>query len=396
MKIFSIFPIMALIVFLMSCAKPSQQVATTAQTDTLASSDVKTGIRGVWLTNVASNALYSKENVQAAVDLCDSLNFNTICVVTWNKAHTIYPSKIMGDLIGEPIEKELEGRDPLKELIDAAHAKNIKVIAWFEFGFSSSYQSNGGIIVEKKPEWASKDSKGKLVQKNGFEWLNGFNPEVQDFMLSLIMEVVNNYDVDGIQGDDRLPAMPSEAGYDPYTVKRYMDEHGGKKPPEYAKDFDWIDWRARIMNDFMKRIYTDVKKAKPNCLVTMAPSIFPWSKEEYLQDWPTWLNTDYVELVFPQLYRNKIEDYQYALNEILENQICKEKKNRFYPGILLQVADYNPSEEFLLQMIEANRKAGIEGEVFFFYEGIKKYKDTFAKMYPEKLAFPDVLHKISK
>lgn len=393
MKTISVFAFIMLLVSVFSCNNQCEENQQTTVGDTLQTATEKTGVRGVWLTNVASDALYTKENLQAAVDLCDSLNFNTICVVTWNKAHTIYPSKVMENLTGEPIEKELEGRDPLKELIDAAHAKNIKVIAWFEFGFSSSYQKDGGIIVEKKPEWASKNVEGKLVQKNGFEWLNGFHPEVQDFMLSLILEVVNNYDIDGIQGDDRLPAMPSEAGYDDYTVQRYMDEHNGNKPPDYHKDFEWIDWRARIMNNFMKRIYTEVKKADPNCLVTMAPSIYPWSKEEYLQDWPTWLNTDYVEMVFPQLYRHKIEDYQYALDEILENQICSNKVNRFYPGVLLQVDTYNPTEEFLNQMIEANRNAGIEGEVFFFYEGIKKYKETFAKLYPEKLAFPDVLHK---
>jgi len=39
--------------------------------------------------------------------------------------------------------------------------------------------------------------------------------------MSLIMEVVNNYDVDGVQGDDRLPAMPSLAGYDNYTSSLY-------------------------------------------------------------------------------------------------------------------------------------------------------------------------------
>ena len=39
-----------------------------------------------------------------------------------------------------------------------------------------------------------------------------------------ILEVVKNYDIDGIQGDDRLPAMPAEGGYDAYTRNAYQKE----------------------------------------------------------------------------------------------------------------------------------------------------------------------------
>jgi len=102
-------------------------------------------------------------------------------------------------------------------MIDAGHAAGIKVHAWFEYGFSSSYSANGGAIINAKPEWAALDQNGKLVVKNGFDWLNAFLPEVQDFVLNLVMEVVTKYDVDGIQGDDRLPALPSTAGYDAYN-----------------------------------------------------------------------------------------------------------------------------------------------------------------------------------
>ncbi len=80
----------------------------------------------------------------------DRLGFNTIFVVTWNKSMTTYPSKIMRELTGIEIDSLFTGRDPLKELIEEAHKKNIKVIAWFEFGFSSSYQLNGGTIIESK------------------------------------------------------------------------------------------------------------------------------------------------------------------------------------------------------------------------------------------------------
>lgn len=349
-------------------------------------------VRGVWLTNVDSEVLNSKENIVDAVKMLDELGFNTIFVVTWNKAMTSYPSRIMKKFTGVEIDTLFNGRDPLKELIEEAHKKNIKVIAWFEFGFSSSYQLNGGPILEKKPEWAAKDVNGNLVTKNGFEWMNGFNPDVQNFMLSLIMEVVRNYNVDGIQGDDRLPAMPSEAGYDEYTVNLYKSEHDGNDPPSYHKDYDWIKWRSSLLTDFMGRIYDSVKTFNKNIIVSMAPSIYPWSEEEYLQDWPTWMQKGYVDLVCPQVYRYNIKDYSSALELIVEDQINKDNLKKFYPGVLLKVGDYYPDETFLRQMIDLNRKNGIEGEVFFFYEGIKKYPDFFKEIYKDRVVFPELLN----
>jgi uncharacterized lipoprotein YddW (UPF0748 family) len=88
-------------------------------------------VRGVWLTNVDSEVLNTRENIVEAVNLLDELGFNSIFVVTWNKAMTSYPSKIMKDLTGVEIDTLFTGRDPLKELIDEAHSKKIKVIAWF-------------------------------------------------------------------------------------------------------------------------------------------------------------------------------------------------------------------------------------------------------------------------
>lgn len=353
-------------------------------------SDLK-AVRGVWLTNVDSDVLDSKENIIEAVNLLDELGFNTIFVVTWNKAMTTYPSKIMSEFTGVEIDTLFAGRDPLKELIDEAHKKNVKVFAWFEFGFSSSYQLNGGPILEKRPEWAAKNVDGNLVTKNGFEWMNGFNPEVQNFMLSLIMEVVKNYDVDGIQGDDRLPAMPSEAGYDDYTINLYGSKHDGKNPPAYHKDYDWVKWRSELMTDFMKSIHDSVKSFDGDLIVSMAPSVFPWSEEEYLQNWPMWVEKGYVDLIIPQVYRYNIKDYLDALLPIIEEQINKDDFYKFYPGVLLKVGDYYPSKEFLTEMITENRNHLINGEVFFFYEGIKKYPELFREFYKDKVEFPDLL-----
>lgn len=351
-------------------------------------------VRGVWLTNVDSDVLLSRERIVESVELLDRLNFNTIFVVTWNKGYTLYPSATMKKHFGIEMDTLYTGRDPLKELIEEAHKRNMKVIAWFEFGFATSYNRDGGHIIAKYPEWKAMDRKGELLDKGNFEWMNAFLPEVQEFMLSLITEVVTNYDIDGIQGDDRLPALPVEGGYDPYTVELYKKAHNGNAPPNDFRDPDWIQWRADLLTKYSKDIYDKVKSIKKNVIVSMSPSIHPWAKEEYLQDWPAWVQQGSVELVIPQLYRYNIEAYKELLDEIVGKQVPQENMGKFFPGVLIKVGKYQPDEKFLRQMIELNRKAGINGEVFFFYEGLKKYGETFWKeIYKEKAKFPELLRK---
>lgn len=340
-------------------------------------------VRGVWLTNVDSDVLTSREKIEEAVNFLSDLGFNTIAVVTWNKALTLYRSEVMKKMFGIEIDPLYGNRDPLQELIEIAHSKNMKVIAWFEFGFSSSYNADGGPILQAFPHWKSQDNTGKLVKKNGFEWMNGFHPEVQDFMLSLIAEVVQNYEVDGIQGDDRLPAMPVEAGYDEYTKELFKKQHNGMEPPTDFRDSAWVQWRADRMTDFMERIYTTVKGIKKDMLISMAPSIFPWARDEYLQDWPTWIAKGYVEQIVPQLYRYKFDDYKKLLDEIISSQIPNEEIQKFIPGILLKVGSYYADEQMIREIIALNRKYGITSEYYFFYEGLKKYPDVFRELYNE-------------
>ena len=374
----------SILLLLLGCNTISNETSDNSQNE-------KEAVRGVWLTNVASKALYSRENIKEAVELCDELGFNTIFVVTWNKAHTIYQSEVMKSVTGESILPDFKGRDPLKELIEETKPKGIKVIAWFEFGFAASNSdSTGGILLQKHPEWSSLDQNGSITEKNNFQWMNAFHPEVQKLLTDLVLEVVKKYDIDGIQGDDRLPALPSNGGYDSYTVELYKSEHGGKEPPKYEKDYDWIKWRSRKLNLFLKDLVKKVNQEKPEIIISMAPSIYPWSEENYLQDWPTWLDMGLIDLIIPQVYRYDFDSYKKEMDKILDEQLGDFNKKGFYPGILLQVNDYNPNEELLDQFIEYNRSKGIKGEVFFFYEGIKKYKEYFKNKYQDEITFPDI------
>ncbi len=369
MKYYILFFVFAMISINVACKKETKKVPTTPISK-------EPSFAGTWVTNVASDALDSRANIIKTVATCKASGINNIFVVVWNQGRTLYNSDIMLSTFGEKIMPKFAGRDPLQEMIEEAHKEKIKVHAWFEYGFATSYSQNGGSIIQTKPSWAAKDSQGNLVTKNGFDWMNAFLPEVQDFMSSLVMEVVNKYDVDGVQGDDRMPALPSTAGYDTYTVNLYKAQHNGNSPPTDYKNTDWINWRADLLTDFLRRLYIQVKAKKPNVMVTSAPSVHPFGKDEYLQDWPTWLDKGYVDLVLPQNYRYDIAAYKATLAQQLSYLKAKDK-GKFFPGMLIQNASYNPSITFLTEMVNENRKNGISGESFWFFEGIKQFPTYF-------------------
>jgi uncharacterized lipoprotein YddW (UPF0748 family) len=336
-------------------------------------------IRGAWVTTTASTALNSLAEIKQTVATFKAAGLNQIFVVVYNNARTVYPSTVMQNLIGKQIKEGFEGRDPLQEMITEAHAAGMKVHAWFEYGFASSFSANGGAIVAARPTWAGRDINGALLVKNGFDWLNAFHPEVQDFVMSLLKEVATKYDVDGIQGDDRLPAMPSTGGYDTYTVNLYKAENGGANPPTDPKEAGWLQWRAKKLNLFMKRMYTELKAIKPAVKIVMSPSIYPFSLNEYLQDWPTWVDSSWVDGVIPQVYRYDIAAYKTTMQQ--QKPYFKTKLNLYTPGVLLKVGTYTPTDQFLTEMIQANRAEGLKGEVFFFYEGVKEKINFFATQY---------------
>lgn len=328
-------------------------------------------IRGVWITNVASEALRGPAKVKETVDLCKQKGINNLFVVVWNKGKTMYPSEVVKQYIGVEQDPIYGGFDPIRAIVEEGHKQGLKVHAWFEFGFSYAYQDSNSIWAKKFPHWLSKDGQGKPLQKSQFYWFNAMHPEVQNFMTSMVLEVVKKYKVDGIQGDDRLPAMPAEGGYDDYTKKLYFTQTKRNAPAD-CREAHWLQWKSDQLSAYGKRLYLAVKKQNPKCLVTWSPSIYPWSKEQYLQDWPAWVKGGYVDYVLPQLYRYKIEAYEEQLKALV-SQIPAKQQHRFYPGILTSLANgYQVSDTMFQQMISLNRKYGFNGECLFYFECLKK------------------------
>jgi uncharacterized lipoprotein YddW (UPF0748 family) len=337
-----------------------------------------TEFRAVKLTNVDSNILFTDANISQGMDYLASLNVNAVLAVVWNGGYTLYPSTTMDSLFSKPIHPNFAGRDQLERVIIEAHRNGIEVYPWFEYGFAAWYSGSGpatgGHILQTKPEWASKLSSGQITKKNGFDWMSPIHPEVQDFMNKLITEVME-YDIDGIEFSDRIPAMPVEGGYEPYTVSLYQTENGGQNPPVNYYDNNWKRWRADKMNQWYKVVRQLMNDYSTNLFVSSSPSVYPWSYDNYLQDVKTWIDSGICDQMIPQLYRYSFSDYLYELNQAVALS-GPQNLHKLFGGLLMNLGlppnEYVIDPGYLLSALQANRDRGVMGEAFFYYEGLRK------------------------
>jgi uncharacterized lipoprotein YddW (UPF0748 family) len=350
-------------------------------------------VRAVWIpdpTHTPSMRTY--EDLLVSMDLLKNLNFNTIYMCVWARTQTGFDSQILLDnstysskesgnfftpyLANYNAPTASPTGDPIQDLITEAHKRNINVIFWFEYGFMSHFgtEADGANnkILQKHPEWKGIANNGSMSNYNGNNfYLNGYNPEVQNFMLSLINEAMTLYpDADGIQGDDRMPAMPRNSGYDAYTVQKYKDEHSGNNPPQDVNNTDWVNWRLGILNTFAKTFHDQIKDKKRDAWVCSSPNPYPWCKDNLMQDWPTWLSNNLVDVLSVQIYRDNITSYT---NEVINAQNYVRQnttENVLNPGIILKNGNTIMDPKLLTDQMNVNRANGTNGEAFFYIDGL--------------------------
>jgi len=355
-------------------------------------------LRGVWLTNIDSDVLFQRDRLTAALQRLHQLNFNTVYPTVWNWGYTLYPSSVAEKVIGRSLDPEpgLKGRDILREIVTSGHQKGMGVIPWFEFGFMAPADSQ---LAKRHPNWLTSRRNGNQIWQEGKHervWLNPFRPDVQQFIEDLIVEIVSKYDVDGIQFDDHF-GLPSEMGYDAFTVALYKQEHQGKHPPDNPQDPEWLRWRAVKITDFMKRMFQAVKARKQNCLISISPNPQRVSYDLFLADWQTWERLGLIEELILQVYRNDLKAFtiELVLSEV-------QSARRHIPvsiGILSGLKNRPVPVEQIQNQVQAVRKQGFAGVSFFFYEtlwNLAKEKpierqSAFQRIFPASVERPNIL-----
>ncbi|NEQ95806.1 MAG: family 10 glycosylhydrolase [Cyanothece sp. SIO2G6] len=338
-------------------------------------------LRGVWLTNIDSSVLFSANEVRYGLQRLAQLNFNTIYPTVWNWGYTLYPSAIAQSAVGETIDPHIgwQNRDLLEELVEQSHELGLAIMPWFEFGLMTPSYAE---LARRHPNWMGQRQDGSSVVMQGRhprKWLNPLHPDVQQLIVGLITEVVQRYDIDGIQLDDHF-GMPVELGYDPYTVAYYRETHEGQDPPTDVNDLDWVQWRADIITQLMGQIVTAVRLIKPDCHISLSPNPQPFARDKFLQDWEQWQQLGYLDDLIVQVYRGGMESFEAELDRSRLQGIKGQLPISI--GILTGLRNRPTEDELIVQQVQASRDRAFSGVSFFFYESLGDRDSLFQRLFP--------------
>jgi uncharacterized lipoprotein YddW (UPF0748 family) len=323
-------------------------------------------IRGVWITTNDTDVLIDRPKLHDAVDQLARLNFNTLYPVVWNSGYALFPSGTAQRAGIQPfLRRGLQDYDIVSELTTEAHRRGLLVMPWFEFGFMTPATSE---LALNHPDWLTQKRNGDqywVGAAGEVVWLNPFKPEVQQFITSLVLELLSRYDVDGIQFDDHL-SLPVSFGYDSYTVELYKQETG-KDAPADPHNPDWVRWRANKLTDFVTRLRAAVRARKSRAIFSVSPNPYDFAYNGHLQDWLTWVRQDLVDELIVQVYRNDLG----AFREQLSRPEVQEARQKIPTavGILTGLRNAPVPMNFIQSKVYSARAFGL-GVAFFFYESL--------------------------
>ncbi|MDR1357362.1 MAG: family 10 glycosylhydrolase [Tannerellaceae bacterium] len=339
----------------------------------------KREIRAVWMSTIygmdwpnkpAANEAGSKAQQKELCDKLDMLksaNFNVVFLQVRLRGDVIYPSAI------EPMSKVFTGRhggnpgyDPLGFAVEECHKRGLECHAWFityPVGTIDDVKSRGkNSVVARRPE---------LCKMFNREWyLNPGAPATSDYILSLVREVLRNYDVDGIHFDHIRYPEGAEGFPDSETYARY-----GKSKNIRA-------WRQDNINRLVARIYDWVKRYKPWVQVSTSPlgkySPLPQIPNAGLtafdvyQDPQEWLRKEKQDMIVPMMYYK--DNYFYPF---VDNWIDNRNGRYFVPGLgiyKLLPGDADWSLKDIVSQIDYIRSSKAAGVTF--YRGMPLFRDT--------------------
>lgn len=349
-------------------------------------------VRGTWMTTTANHAISSPANSAASMKRLREIGLNTVYVEVWKDGYTEFPSQTMKQAIGvemkvnaSPNQPAIQ-RDLLQETLIEAHRNEMIYIAWFEYGFMAAFKDTQNHLRARK-DWLSLDQNGNEVAKNGFVWLNPLHPDAQSLLLGIVKEAIHNYDIDGVQLDDRIVWPYIDMGYDEFTQKLYAKENNGELPPKDVKDPKWVAWRQAKVEAFSKRFVKEIREASgPELIVSLSPGPHPWALENYLIDWPAWsrwTDSPTWDEYIPQVYRFNYPRFE---KDWLEQvQFIGERNKDLIAGIRIVGDGPDLPKEDVIKSAEITRQTRSLGHCWWYSRGVLEvYPDLIQSFYNVK------------
>lgn len=355
----------------LNCAKEAIKDASIAFRYTLPY--IKNELKGTWIRPSEK----STSEIQKTLDKIKNTGINNVFLETYYHGRTIFPSKTMEEYGFMEQNPEFSGTDILAIWVKEAHKRNIKIHCWFESFYigNKSPLSESNSILAVKPSWMNRpkqkaDYQGYVShsqEHNGY-FLDPANPEVADFLLALINEIITTYRVDGINVDYvRYPNIAKENfsnqwGYTQYARNEFMELYGIDPININSKGNDWDNWcdyRTDRITSYVERVSRLLRKKK----VTFSTVIFPDYKVSLntkFQDWSTWSDNKYVDAFTPLILTSDDELAKSMLEEIKRKTASS---TTIYPGLFAGFIESDPED--LLRQIHIVRRLKMHGVILF-------------------------------
>lgn len=370
-------------------------------------------VRGVWVSNVANidtpkgleKEAY-QEYLKNMIANIASYNMNTIIFQVRPASDAYYESKLnpwSRYITG--IEGKNPGFDVLAFVIEEAKKYDIKVHAWMnpyrvsvaaldvehstlEDAQQAYLESLDDLNFAKRhPEHTIVDGANKII-------LSPSHPEVIDFVTQSILEVVENYDVEGVHIDDY---------FYPYAKIPYEREEADFLKYRSSKDENFEDWRRKNVDKMIKNIHDELKKlfSKTGKKVWFGISPFAvyrthislkedgWEKgsfhsagalqcySELYSDVYKWMKEHWIDYVVPQIYFS-FERLDVSYHDLTKwwNDVAKETDTVLYIGQALYQMGSNEvwqNKEEMANQLKFNCQFDhISGTIFFTYKDLVK------------------------
>ncbi|MEM7374022.1 MAG: family 10 glycosylhydrolase [Bacteroidota bacterium] len=292
--------------FLLGCSSPS--------TDT---PPPKREFRAVWVATFHNIDWPSKKGLDPEtqrkeflqlVDVQQANGMNALVVQVRPAGDAFYKSELTPwseYLTGTQGKKPEPYYDPLKYMVNLSHSRNLEFHAWFNPFRAVSHEKFSSVsdknISKQHPEW---------IMKNGKQlYLNPGIPEVRDHVIEVILEVVRNYDIDGIHFDDYF--YPYEDAKNPFDDSVSFATYGKGQG-------DIRSWRRSNIDRFIERLSDSLQQIKPHLKFGVSPVGIWRNKTEdprgsntrvsytaydvLYADVRKWLKKGWIDYVAPQLY----------------------------------------------------------------------------------------------
>jgi uncharacterized lipoprotein YddW (UPF0748 family) len=349
--------------------------------------DIRREIRAVWVaTNFrldwpphTYNQEKQKEELLNIFNNINRKKLNTIYFQVRSNGTSMFSSTY------EPFSPYFTGQvgkapsyDPLELAIQIAHKRGLELHAWINVfrcftGSEENILIHPDHVYNKHPEWILNSNYGDKKEL----WLDPGLPEVRNYLVNLIIELVSNYDIDGIHLD--FIRYPDNNVNDDFSYNLYGENH--------PRD----SWRRDNVTKFLESLYYNIRTIKPFVKIGVAPfgiyKNIPGASgtEGYsivYQDTREWLRLSYIDYAVPQIYWNMKENPQF--DKLADDWI----KNSYGKNIVLGVGAYkNEIKVELSKYIEYAREINSSGVSFFRYSNIKdiNFSSYDTRSYPTTL-----------